>query len=110
MFKHLSTNSHATTRFFFTICLGGGLVLLGISSFRRPAPLSVPAVANQKVVRPAETIGTGGPTLQGEAARKYLQEPGEGQSLMQAITAARFVGSLRSATVLNGAVSRVTRK
>src|SRR6185295_10329533 len=91
MSKHFLTNARtSTTRLFFTICLGGGLVLLGISSFRRPTPLSVPAVENQKVVRPAETIGTGGPALQGEAARKYLQEPGEGQSLMQAITAARF--------------------
>ena len=77
-------------RLFFTICLGGGLVLLGISSFRRPAPLGLPAVENQKVVRQAEMIRTSGPALQGAAARKYLQEPGEGQSLMQAINAARF--------------------
>ena len=77
-------------RLFFTICLGGGLVLLGISSFRRPAPLGLPAVENQKVVRQAEMIRTSGPALQGAAPRKYLQEPGEGQSLMQAINAARF--------------------
>src|SRR6185436_17830988 len=33
---------------------------------------------------------TSAPMLEGAEARRYLQQPGEGQSLMQAITAARF--------------------
>ncbi|HEX3229901.1 MAG TPA: hypothetical protein VHQ95_13090, partial [Pyrinomonadaceae bacterium] len=91
MSKHFSTNSRtSTTRLFFTICLGAGLVLLGISSFRRPATLSVHAVENQKLERREQMTQTSRLALQGAAARKYLQEPGEGQSLMQAITAARF--------------------
>ena len=43
--------------------------------------------SSQKSV--GEQVGEGR-QLTGAAARKYLQQPGEGQSLMQAITAARF--------------------
>lgn len=89
MIKHLLKNSRTSTfRLFFTICLGGGLVLLGVSSLRRPGQLSVRAVENQKIQR--QQTRASGPVLQGAAARQYLEQTGEGQSLMQAITAARF--------------------
>src|SRR6267142_4849762 len=99
MFKHLFTNRHGSTnRLCLAICLGAGLVLLEPMSTRR---LALHAERAGQDPRGAESWQkaaqneSGGPTrgprqMAGAEARTYLQEPGEGQSLMQAITAARF--------------------
>jgi len=90
MSKHLSTRSHRSiTRLFPAICLGGGFLLLGLFSFRQPTPLDVPPVENPKLEQTGNMLRPSAP-INGAAAYRYLQQPGEGQSLMQAINAARF--------------------
>jgi hypothetical protein len=97
MFKHLFTTIlRSTAGRCLGACLSFCLVLLALSSISglggnppgsggdRLAQKRREQVVNQKETMPAPRHMTGA------AARKYLQEPGEGQSLMQAITAARF--------------------
>src|SRR5258708_7533779 len=99
MFRHLTSSRTSRSRLLLAICLGAWLVLLALSSFRRTAPQA--AVSGGNSLAPearhqmADKKASAGPTsvprqMVGEAARTYLQQPGEGQSLMQAITAARF--------------------
>jgi len=96
MFKHLfTTTRRSNAGWCLATCLFSGLALLALSSFRQHGePTSTSAgnrpheqreqVVNQNETNPVPRHFTGA------AARKYLQQPGEGQSLMQAITAARF--------------------
>ena len=97
MFKHLfafslrSTAGRSPRR--LSVFLS---VLLALSSIRRPADNTSGPGGNrlaqeqrEQVVNQKESMPTPR-NMTGAAARKYLQEPGEGQSLMQAITAARF--------------------
>src|SRR4051794_14154706 len=77
-------------------CLTFGLVLLALWSVRQPANHSHVAPGSHEISheRVAQTENSA-PTsarrqMAGAEARQYLHETSEGQSLMQAITAARF--------------------
>jgi|GEM_PF-1963107 len=97
MFKHLfATSLRSTAGRRLGACLSFSLVLLALSSIRQSrintpgsAGNSLSQVQREQVVNQKETMPATR-QMTGAAARKYLQEPGEGQSLMQAITAARF--------------------
>jgi hypothetical protein len=99
MFRHLFKNPRTSKTLLSVVAaFGVSLVFPGVSSLRQPARLSIQladhgrgrGVGDQKVEQKAKMPRTSRPMLQGAAARQYLQEPGEGQSLMQAITVARF--------------------
>ena len=78
------------TRLLLTIGLAGCLVWLALSFFRQPVPEAGSAV----LVTSAKQVSGGQenvpPKLEGEQAREYLEQTSDGQSLMQAVTAARF--------------------
>jgi hypothetical protein len=91
MSQHLFTKSSGwPTHLVIAVTLAFSLALLALSVSRRsasPTPGVVPALiatkGNGEQIRAPRQLA-------GEAARKYLQRPGEGQSLMHAITVARF--------------------
>jgi hypothetical protein len=91
MSQHLFTKSSGwSTHLVIAVTLAFSLALLALSVSHRslsPAPGVVPELIatkeNGEQIRAPRQLA-------GEAARQYLQEPGEGQSLMQAITVARF--------------------
>jgi hypothetical protein len=65
------------------------VALLILSGFRRSAP-AVGAMPGTVAPKERSEQRREPKQLTGEAAQKYLQQPGEGQSLMHAITVARF--------------------
>src|SRR6185369_12591457 len=96
MFKHLfTTTRRSNAGWCLVTCLFSCLVLLALSSLRQHGKSTSTSAGNrpheqrEQVVNQNETNPVPR-QFTGAAARKYLQEPGEGQSLMQAITAARF--------------------
>src|SRR6185369_6700192 len=96
MFKHLfTTTRRSNAGWCLVTCLFSCLVLLALSSLRQHGKSTSTSAGNrpheqrEQVVNQNETNPV--PRhFTGAAARKYLQQPGEGQSLMQAITATRF--------------------
>jgi hypothetical protein len=100
MSKHFFTSSRTSTiRLFLTVSLGVCLVLAALWSFRHSAShIAVPATkglpseeGNEKEEWRESSRQKGAPRqLAGADARKYLQQSGDGHSLMQAITTARF--------------------
>ena len=89
MFKHTSSNPrYFAARLLLAAGLLTFLVALPPSRGRRPE-------ADGPAPAPGQARAGGGrkdsmPSLQGAQAREYLEERGEYQSLMQAVTAARF--------------------
>src|SRR5258708_10540651 len=91
MFLHLLTNRRPfTTRLLVAGSLGICLVLLVVWSFHQRQS-DGPGAAIRKLTA-SENVGQRRVTKQnvGEAARQYLQQPGEDQSLMQPDMAARI--------------------
>ncbi|PZR73394.1 MAG: hypothetical protein DLM73_10790 [Chthoniobacterales bacterium] len=66
----------------FRALLAGSAVVLLAIAFSPPRPAKSGPPGNEPKQPPIQ--------LSGEAAKKYLEQPGEGQSLMAALTAARF--------------------
>nr|MBA2733483.1 hypothetical protein [Acidobacteriota bacterium] len=91
MLKRLFTTPRAfQTRLLMVVALLGCLAWLALTFFRQPvrdAVNSVPAAGAAK-----ESVGQKDEprALAGEQARAYLEQTGDGQSLMQAATVARF--------------------
>ena len=96
MFKHLfTTTRRSNADWCLVTCLFSCLVLLALSSFRQHGKSTSTSPGNRPQEQREQVVNQKEPNpvprqLTGAAARNYLQEPGEGQSLMQAITAARF--------------------
>jgi hypothetical protein len=97
MFKHLlTTTRRSTAAWCLATCLFSCLVLLALSSVRHQGKTSSGLAGNRFQHAQGEQVVNQDETkpvprqLVGAAARKYLDEPGEGQSLMRAINAARF--------------------
>jgi hypothetical protein len=98
MSKHLFTFSRLSiTHLSLATCVGICLVLLAFSTIRPPGSnASVPADNSRWHESGREQSAAEGTNtmsrlqLHGAEAVKYLQQPGEGESLMQAITVARF--------------------
>ncbi|MEO8436143.1 MAG: hypothetical protein ABI596_14675, partial [Pyrinomonadaceae bacterium] len=91
MSQHLFTNSSARpTRCAIAATLAFCIALLALSLSHQSMPAAPGPVAGLNAAyKNGEQIGAP-KQIAGEEARKYLEQTGEGQSLMQAVTAARF--------------------
>src|SRR5438270_13580672 len=93
MFKRLLSDGHGLqTRLLIGAALLGCLVCLTLTIFREPRPATAGDVraANLAQHNVKQEQKNAMPTQEGAQARKYLEERGEYQSLMAAVTAARF--------------------
>jgi hypothetical protein len=100
MFKHSFTKPRPSTiRLILAGCLVASLVLLVLTSLRPPAQhesllvrKGLASRESNESKQPGARIGPARVSRQmvGAEAREYMQQPGEGQSLMQALTLTRF--------------------
>lgn len=91
MFKPLFTIPRAfQTRLLLAVALVGCLVWLALTFFRGPAPAANHAVGGKSAPPADITTETAPRKLEGERARIFLEQTGEGQSLMQVLTVARL--------------------
>ena len=90
MSKHLFTTARTYTTY-LCLAISVGIGLIALSTFRRPVPLTALSAKPSSVNQQKKVERTTAPRqLVGAEARAYLQQAGEGQSLMNAITAAGF--------------------
>jgi hypothetical protein len=90
MFKH--TYSNRRRRVLLVVALAACLAYLALAILRPRMPDTVGPVRAEST---SATPGSSGqentqPKLEGEKAREYLEQTSEGQSQMEAMTAARF--------------------
>src|ERR1700674_4053252 len=91
MFKRSFINPRISpVRLMLTIAVVGCLGGLVISLFRHSVPAVNSVVGAPGITQNSSARRDSPLQLSGEKAREYLEQTGEGQSLMAAVTAARF--------------------
>ncbi len=92
MFKRLFTTPRGwSMRLMVTVSLAACLVWLALMFFRPPVPVAVTArAANAPQANIEPTNPAALPKLEGAAAREYVEQTSDGQSLMAAVNVARF--------------------